>query len=312
MAYLKASRLRQLKIKNLQLSVCKFLIFNQLHFLLSKNSFLGWCAFVVVGILPPLSILAQKTARDSAKAYLDNIYTRVDIYQLEGQHALDTVLMIDPTYATAWQQKAMPHLKNGDFPHWIELIDKAVALDANRYLGYRAFCKLVFMKDYEGALRDFNQAQLKAPNATMVEMDHSYDYWRSLCYLETNRLDSALYFMQKSVDEQQKARGWEWTHYGDMFYLGLMFYEKKDIEKALYYLDKSLTNSSQFPDALYYKSLILNQLGKQSEAVDCFNKLTNARAKGYRMNEDNEIYANYPRQIGIDEVAVLSKMLGGK
>ena len=265
---------------------------------------------LILNLLGPLSIFAQKTAlRDSAQAYLDSAYTRYSIYDLEGQRSADTALMIDPTFAAAWQQKAMPHLKNGDFPHWIELIDKAVALNQDHWLGYRAFCKAVFMKDYAGALRDLNRDQARAPSETLVVMDHTYDYWRSLCYLESNRLDSAFFFMQKSVDNQVKERDWTWTHYGDLFYLGVILYEKKDVAKALFYLDKSLVNNATFPDALYYKTLILNELGRKNEANDIFKLLIDARTKGFRMNEDNEVYANYPRQIGVGEVAALQKAL---
>jgi tetratricopeptide (TPR) repeat protein len=261
-------------------------------------------------IFTPLSISAQTTtARQRAEAYLDSAYQKNSIYQLEGQRSADTALMIDPTFAYAWQQKGMPHLKNGDFPHWIELIDRAVALDANAHVDYRAFCKIVFMKDYEGGLKDLDIAQALKKSGAVALQDHSYDYWRSLCYFETNRLDSAIFFMQKSVDEQLKARSMEWTHYGDLFYLGIMFMDKGNLDKATYYLDASLKNSSTFPDALYYKALILNRLGKRNEAIEYFNRLVAARAKGYRMNEDNEIYANYPRQIGVDEIADLKKIL---
>ena len=91
--------------------------------------------------------------------------------------------------------------------------------------------------------------------------------------------------------------------------MAVIYYEQKDVAKALFYLDKSLTNSPDFPDALYYKALILNELGRKNEALDIFKLLTNARAKGFRTNEDNEVYANYPRQIGVGEVAVLQKAL---
>jgi tetratricopeptide (TPR) repeat protein len=264
---------------------------------------------LLIGVLTDSVAAQNSSARAKAEAYLDSAYTQYSIYTLEGQRKADTALMIDPTFAAAWQQKAMPHLKNGDFPHWIELIDKAVRLDSARWLDYRAFCKIVFMKDYDGGLQDINRAQKRLPKEKLFVMDHTYDYWRSLCYMETGRLDSALFFMQKSIDEQVKDRGLEWTHYGDLFYLGVLFFDKGQIGKAEYYIDASLKKSGSFPDALYYKTLILLQLGKKGEALEVFNRLVIAREKGYRMNEDNEIYANYPRQIGEGEVDDLRKKL---
>ncbi len=276
---------------------------SRLSFLCLIFGFLNFCY--------PLSIAAQNaTARAKAEAYLDSAYQKFSIYELEGQRKADTALRIDPTYAAPWQQKAMPHLKNGDFPHWIELIDKAVALDSDHWLEYRAFCKIIFMKDYDGGLRDIKNAQKRAPNAALFVMDHSYEYWQSLCYMETGRLDSALFCMQKSVDQQVKARGLDWTHYGDLFYLGVLNFDKGNLDKAQYYLDMSLKNYPQFPDALYYKTLVLNQLDKKGEAFESFSRLVSAREKRFRMNEDNEVYSNYPRQIGVGEVEELRVKLG--
>jgi hypothetical protein len=94
--------------------------------------------------------------------------------------------------------------------------------------------------------------------------------------------------------------------------MGVIYYELKDISKAQYYIDASLKNYAQFPDAHYYKALIMNKLGKGGEALDHLAQIENAWQKKYRMNEDNEIYSNYPKQIGQIEVDNLRAILMGK
>jgi tetratricopeptide (TPR) repeat protein len=270
-------------------------------------------------IFIPLSICAisvqlnaQNAARDSSTALFDRITETVSIFDIEGQAAADSALRIDPTNAYIWQQKSMPYLKNGDFMSWRKFINKAVENAPERYLAYRGFCAAIFVKDYESALIDFEAIQKLKPKEAIYEMDHSMEFWRSLCYLELGQLDSARFFMEKSLKYQLDLRSAEWAHYNDFFYMGVIFYELNDLSKAQYYIDASLKNYNEFPDAHYYKALILNKLGKSGEALDHLAQIENAWKKRYRMNEDNEPYANYPKQIGQIEIDNLRAVLTSK
>lgn len=260
-----------------------------------------------------MQLNAQNAQRDSSNVLFDRITQTVSIYSFEGQCAADSALRIDPTNARIWQQKAMPYLKNGDFISWVKYINKAVEYAPKRYLAYRGFCKAIFIKDYESALIDFEMTQkLYPPNTPVYEMDHNMEYFRGICYLELGQLDSARFFMEKSVKRQIDEKGLEWTHYGDLFYLGVIYFELNDLSKAQYYMDLSLKNYAQFPDANYYKALILNKLGQTGEALEHLAQIENAWKKKYRMNEDNEIYSNYPKQIGQIEIDNLRTVLTGK
>jgi tetratricopeptide (TPR) repeat protein len=273
----------------------------------------------LLSILGPLSICvvlgplkAQNAARDSSNAFMERVEQTVSIYTLEGQAGLDSASWIDPTNARIWQQKSMPYLKNGDFMTWRKYINKAVENDPERYLAYRGFCAAIFVKDYESALLDFEKIQNLKPKGAVFEMDHSTEFWRGLCYLEMGNLDSARIFMEKSLNYQLDLRSAEWAHYNDFFYLGVIHYELNDLSKAQYYIDASLKNYNEFPDAHFYKALILNKLGKSGEALDHLTQIENAWKKKYRMNEDNEVYSNYPKQIGQPDIDNLRAVLSGK
>ena len=246
--------------------------------------------------------LAQQSLKDSATTYFEKYGHQHSYNTIEWQASADSALMIDPKCAYVWQQKAMPYLKNGDFAHWVKYINKAAEYDPKQYLSYRAFCRLVFMKDYDEALKDLESAIQYNKNEVEHVMDHTYDFYKGLCYLETNRLDLAKKHLQKSVDYQISARGEAWTHYVDLFYLGMVNFKMNDNSRALYYLDKSLKQYAQFPDANYYKALILKSLNRPTEALEHLLMAQKAMQQGYRMNEDNEIYSNYPLQIGMLEV----------
>jgi tetratricopeptide (TPR) repeat protein len=273
----------------------------------------------LLNLLIPLSIgafltqsHAQNAARDSSTALYERLEQTTSIFTAEGQAAADSALRVDPTNAPIWQQKSMPYLKNGDFITWRKFINKAVDNAPERYLAYRGFCAAIFVKDYESALIDFENRQKLNPKNLIHEMDHSLEFWRGLCYLGMGQLDSARFFMEKSVNDQLALRSAEWAHYNDFFYLGVIYYELKDLSKAQYYMDASLKNYAQFPDAHYYKALILNKLGKSGEALDHLVQIENAWTKRFRMNEDNEVYSNYPKQIRQKEIDDLRAVLVGK
>jgi tetratricopeptide (TPR) repeat protein len=247
-------------------------------------------------------IHAQQSLKDSAETYFEKYGHQYSYNTLEWQASADSALMIDPQCAYVWQQKAMPYLKNGDFGTWVNYINKAAAYDPKKYLPYRAFCRLAFMKDYDAALKDFEEAEKYNKNDIEYVMDHTYDLYKGLCYLETHRLDLAKKHFQKSIDYQLNARGEAWTHYVDLFYLGMAYHLLKDDSRAIYYLDKCLKQYAQFPDANYYKGLILRSLNRPTEALEHLLAAQQAMKQGYRMNEDNEIYANYPLQIGAGDI----------
>jgi tetratricopeptide (TPR) repeat protein len=273
----------------------------------------------LLSLLIPLSIgafltqsHAQNAARDSSTALYERLEQTTSIFTAEGQAAADSALRIDPTNARIWQQKSMPYLKNGDFMSWRKYINKAVENEPKKHLAYRGFCAAVFVKDYESALIDFENRQKLNPKDLIHEMDHSLDFWRGLCYLGMGQLDSARFFMEKSVNDQLALRSAEWAHYNDFFYLGVIYYDLNNLDKAQFYIDASLKNYPQFPDAHYYKALILNKLDKRDEALNHLKQIENAWIKRYRMNEDNEVYSNYPKQIKQKEIDDLRIILASK
>ena len=57
------------------------------------------------------------------------------------QTTLDESIAIDPSFDYAYWAKSIAYLKSGDFVTWKKLIDKAVELNHEEYLGYRAWCR---------------------------------------------------------------------------------------------------------------------------------------------------------------------------
>lgn len=232
--------------------------------------------------------------------FVDNEYWHQFSYNTaEWQMYLDSALAIEPLNAHLWEQKAMPNFKNGNYLDGMRFLNKAVELDSTAWLGYRGFMKCIFLKDYKNALTDLMSCYVQTPFAT--RMDHTYSFWVGLCHLKLNDLDLANYYLQQSIN-QQLTKGKDWVHYVDWFYWTLTKLKQNELDAALEYLENALAQNPEFPDALYYKAQILYKQKHKDEAKTVLLEAQNAIKSGYRMNEDNEFYANYPFQITIFEV----------
>ncbi|WP_421771723.1 tetratricopeptide repeat protein [Emticicia sp.] len=224
----------------------------------------------------------------------------------EWQMYLDSALAIEPKYAYLWQQKSMPNFKSGKYYDGMKFLNKAVEYDTLAWLGYRGFMKCVFMKDYANAITDLKAIYKKRPIDQI--MDHSFPFWIGISYLKLGKLDSADYYLGLSVNNSL-LKGKEAVHYVDWFYWGLTKYKQKKYKEALSYLENAMAQNSHFPDAEYYKAMVLLQINqKEAAKVLLVQAKTNIEA-GYRMNEDNESYVNYPYQITTFEIdEVLAKL----
>ena len=252
---------------------------------------------------------AKAPASDcSSKAYQDTLVAR---YLDRGAHRIsylsprwglycDSVIAACPNIAYAYQQKAMPLIKCGDYAKAFPLINKAVALDANKWLAYRGFLKCIFTKDYAGALVDFRRvAQLK-PNGR--EMDHTYAFFAGLCNMEMGNYKQAEADFDEDMRQQSGADGRGEIHINTLFYAGLRALKQQQYPQAQSYLERCLKIYAQHPEGNYYLALAQQAQGQKAAARQHLDSAQRALISGYRLNEDNIFYTNYPGQITEFEV----------
>ena len=128
-------------------------------------------------------------------------------------------------------------------------------------------------------------------------MDHSYEFWIGLSYLQLNKFDSSILYLDKAIKTEQEMRSDSLAHYMNWFYLGIVWYEKGNNTKAVFCFDKCLEQYKHFSDAKYYKAYYLNRINKKSEAKSLILEADADFKSGYTINEDNVIYESYPYQI---------------
>ncbi len=211
----------------------------------------------------------------------------------EWQNCLDQGLKKDSTIAHLWQQKAMPYYKAKKYEVGLPFLDKAVKYNPQRWQSYRAFMKCIFAKQYRDAIADFEDCKKKFGNGYV--MDHSYDFYIGISYLQLNEYEKAQKLLKNYVDEMFEKRD-KLEHPTALFYLGIAEYELKKYEEAIVQFDKALKNFPEFSDVEYYKSICLKILGRQKEFEILYDKAVLDYKKGFKLNEDNTIYETYPYQ----------------
>ncbi|MDB5196892.1 MAG: hypothetical protein JWP88_1263, partial [Flaviaesturariibacter sp.] len=170
----------------------------------------------------------------------------------------------DSTIAYLWQQKAMPLFKRRKYELGMQYLDQAVRYDTG-WLDYRAFIKCIFAKTYRSALADFAICEKKKGNSYV--MDHTYDFYKAICYLQLNEYKMALSLLKSQVDSISRTKGPDWVHHLDLFYLGIAYYELSDYDNAIVAFDKAIGKFSRFSDAKYAKGKCLLLKGDEQKGM---------------------------------------------
>lgn len=251
------------------------------------------------------SMAQEKAIKSDKDRFEDSIFNhymkdgawKTPIFSRKRERYIDSALAILPHVAYLWQQRGMPLLKQNKYELAMAYFDSAVKYDAKQWLDYRATMKCIFAKNYRGALADFDAA--RALNGNTSVMDHPYDFYSALCYLQLNQFDSAEIFLRKCINRtiNDKSRGENWVHYVHWFYLGIARFEQEDYITAIEYLDRSMKDYPHFSDAGYYKAICLMRLKQPKEALPVIRQAKEDADKGYTLNEDQAYYETYPYQV---------------
>lgn len=243
----------------------------------------------------------NKTVRDSlVEKYIDSGAEKHWYNNPQWLLYCDSLIAICPNIAIAYQHKAIPFIKNGEYEKAFELEDQAVILEPKMHTSYRGFLKCIFTKDYEGAIIDFQKAQQLVPNS--YEMDHNFLFYEGLCNLELGNYSKAEENLKKDVFIQTGGDTSKTPHFNTLFYLGVLYFEMKNYSSAKKYLLKCIGVYKQHPDANYYLGLIYKKEKNFTLEEKYLQVAKQAFEKEYEINEDNIYYANYPHQIRLYEV----------
>lgn len=181
-------------------------------------------------------------------------YNLASEYQgvFKSQEVFDEAIELCPDFSEIYSEKAVPYLKNGDFVTWKKLIDKAVKLDPKKHLGYRGWCKFQFLRDYKGALSDFETLEKYRPNNIGYSQNGDYNLYvaKAICY-------SALNQKEKGIDVLEHLFRQKDYHFGfyDYYQLGVTYFQIGQYDEALENFEKQ-SKIYDFAENIFFKAKV--------------------------------------------------------
>ncbi|MEN0003410.1 MAG: hypothetical protein AAF798_04680 [Bacteroidota bacterium] len=180
----------------------------------------------------------------------------------QSQRRFEKSIALCPDFAYSYMEKAVPYLKRGLFIEWKAMIDKAVELSPKEYLGYRGWCRLQFLRDYQGAINDIQQLQ------SLVHYDIGYgqtgdyhlNFALALSYKGLGQLEQARQLMLQHLQSDNYTEGLY-----DYYHLGVVEYELGNFDQALHYLNRQVEVNDYMSDTYYYMALCNKQLNQREQ-----------------------------------------------
>ncbi|MGE8552999.1 MAG: tetratricopeptide repeat protein [Chryseobacterium jejuense] len=249
--------------------------------------------------------LTQKQ-KDIIVKYLDHGAYGYHYLDQEWENNIEKAIKEDSTIALLWQRRALPYWKTRKYTIALDYYNKAVQYDRREYLGRRGYLNCIFSKDYKSALKDFDNASAEFGEG--IENDHTYNFYRALCYLQLNLYNKAEEYINLDLKFIEKKFGKDWISPSSYFYLGVIKYEQREYKAAVSAFDLALQLQPKFSDALYYKALCLYKINKDNNELNSFmSKVSEYYASGNSFNENGALYEKYPYQISKWEIDAFLK-----
>ena len=201
----------------------------------------------------------------------------------ESQIHFDKSIALCPTFEYSYYEKGVPYVKRGQNADWKPLIDKAVELKPKEFLMHRGWCNYMFLHNYQAALNDIDELERITDYDLGMTGDGNFhlNIIRALCYRGLGDTPKAI----TSIENQLAQTDYEAGLF-DYFYLGVMYLQSKQYEKAHKALLEQI-KVNNVADANYYLALTQSHLGD-------YEAYRNALKKALEQYEKSEhIYNAY-------------------
>lgn len=214
--------------------------------------------------------------KDTAQYLACKSVEKMNFYQYTRQYQekFDKAIEICPYFAYAYTAKSTAYLKSGDFINWKILIDKSISLDESN-LGYRAWCRYQFFRDYQGAIQDIEYLESKLKSIDIgysAGGEYHLIVTKAMCYSALNQKEKAISIMLNLFANSSYNVG-----FYDYYQLGVSYFQIKDYENAQKYLTKQI-DIYDIAENKYYLSKIAKMKGEielykklKSEALNLYN-----------------------------------------
>jgi len=203
-----------------------------------------------------------------------------------SQLLFDKAIEIGPKYAWAYYQKSVPFFKRGLFAEGVSLINKAIELEPQNYLDYRAYWYF-YNRSYDFCISDLESlyTTYKASYVNTPGGDLEMRLLLAMAYAHSGKVSKGISCVQNLM-ESYKDKLYLKGNY-DHFCLGILYYKNNQFDLAEAEFEKQIIVDDKFADTFYYIGLIKEKQSKPSLAKSNFRQsLERFKGKngGYSVN----------------------------
>jgi tetratricopeptide (TPR) repeat protein len=213
---------------------------------------------------------------------------------------MDSVINICPNNSRLWGDKGMAYMIRGEYVEGLAYLEKAVSIDPFYYLGNRAWYRMRYLHDYEGAIADLEQLE-KVAGQTLVYVTNAHMYiLKGLAYKELGNAQKALELYDIAINEQIASKGAEWLGLYDYLYRGILKFRMGDYDGAIEDLNLEVKQYESLADTYYFRGMAYAATGRKDEA-----RLDLQRAKELMMSEGQKRWESFvilPDEIFLSDI----------
>lgn len=198
-----------------------------------------------------------------------------------SQFMLEEARSYDPFNATIHREIGVPYLKRGFAAEFEEHYEKAVKHDPVDWQGWRGYLYLYFYRDYERALADFNATDTLTPDFVDYPQSMSVDYMRGIIYLQTDRLDQAMAYLDTYIQHEMDGPGFDYIDPQGFYYKGITHYKRQEFSAAKAAFKNGLTLDRRNANHRYWLAKIALQEGDLVTANKLLGEAKTQWQEGY-------------------------------
>ena len=228
---------------------------------------------------------------------------------MQGTYFSDKLFEIlsiqNPNDSYVYRERSVAYNKRGMFNEGFKLLNTAVKLNPKEHLGYRGWMKLYKLKDYDGAIHDFETLIKISPDIIKIMPGEDVYYLLAISYQGKNNLKKSKYYFEKYFNNRKQKEYIPQIAYVNY---GILLICMKDYNHSYIMLDKSLkVNQYQYAESYYYKGIYYERVKKTDSALINYKKALIQYDKGYREKDVyNEVFNELYREDILERKAKLN------
>ncbi|WP_271785328.1 tetratricopeptide repeat protein [Aquimarina algiphila] len=266
------------------------------------NIIWSWLLLSVSSCNQSSSLYKKEFTESEAKVYSRQLFQGIGYYYQgtpEEHFLLHEAKLLDSTFSDVYREMGVPRVKRGINTEAMKQYAKAVEYDAESWQGYRGYLYLYFYRDYDNAIKDFDELDALTPNFVDYPQSENIDFMRGIAYLMKNEYSKSQEYFKKFFAHELKSGDLNYIESRAFMYYGITYFEIGDFEKALEKFNLGIKHNKN-ADLLYWKAKTLIKLKTNSSlAITLLEESEKLLAQGYNSRRPyvEEFYQTYIEDI---------------